>query len=73
MEPGNQTAATLLGSKCHLLPEALLTRTLQGQALTDQPAVLLGPPCIEDKIISFLLLILRQFYVRYMIQCYFYF
>lgn len=50
-----QTAATLLGRKQHLLPEALLTSKLQGQALTAQPAVLLGPPCIKNNIISFIL------------------
>lgn len=49
------TAATLLRRKQHQLSKALLTGKLQGQALPAQPAVFLGPPCIKNYIIGFML------------------
>lgn len=55
MEPGKEQQHSLLRKNQHLLPEALSTRKLQGQVLTPQPTVLLGPACINNNTISFVL------------------
>lgn len=74
MEAGEKQHHSLLRRKQRLLPEALSTRKLQGQDLTAQPEVLLGPPCINDSTISFMFHKPQAILGKvYMSQCYVYF
>lgn len=55
MEAGDEQQHSLLRRKQRLLPEALLTRKLQGQDLTAQPEVPLRPPSINNSTAIFML------------------